>query len=59
VPVIMLGDQSADCRGSRARVCPVAGHPCLDSISPAEVVSAVTRLAQPTRLGAGAAMADR
>ncbi|HEY8557804.1 MAG TPA: glycosyltransferase family 9 protein, partial [Actinomycetes bacterium] len=44
----LLGDQGAACAGSRARVCPVAGHPCLDGVSVGEVVAAVDRLA-PTR----------
>ncbi|WP_258727041.1 glycosyltransferase family 9 protein [Cellulomonas sp. NS3] len=44
VPVRLLGDQGAACRGSRARECPVAGHPCLTGISPAEVVDAVAAL---------------
>ena len=41
----LLGDQEAACAGSRARVCPVAGHPCLDGVPVAEVVAAVERLA--------------
>ncbi len=41
---IVLGDQHAACAGSRARMCPVSGHPCLDSISPHEVVDAVRAL---------------
>ena len=45
VPRAVLGDQQAPCRGSRARVCPVPGHPCLDSIEPQDVVAAVARLA--------------
>ncbi len=44
VPVEMLGDQGAACAGSRARDCPVPGHPCLNSVTPAEVVAAVDRL---------------
>jgi ADP-heptose:LPS heptosyltransferase len=44
VPVVTLGDQQANCQGSRARVCPVPGHPCLDSITPEEVVAAVDAL---------------
>jgi ADP-heptose:LPS heptosyltransferase len=44
VPTVLLGDQSAPCRDSRARVCPVAGHPCLASVSPADVVAAVEKL---------------
>jgi ADP-heptose:LPS heptosyltransferase len=44
VPVITLGDQQAGCRDSRARVCPIPGHPCLSSITPEEVVAAVHAL---------------
>ncbi|SDV03868.1 ADP-heptose:LPS heptosyltransferase [Microlunatus sagamiharensis] len=44
VPVVLLGDQSAPCRLTRARHCPVAGHPCLDAVSPASVVAAVASL---------------
>ncbi len=40
VPVALLGDQDAACRNSRARECPVPGHPCLTSISAADVVRA-------------------
>jgi ADP-heptose:LPS heptosyltransferase len=45
VPLVLLGDQDAACAGSRARVCPVPGHPCLDGVPVAEVVAAVERLA--------------
>ena len=44
VPVELLGDQNAPCRGSRARDCPVPGHPCLASVSPEDVLAAVGRL---------------
>jgi ADP-heptose:LPS heptosyltransferase len=44
VPHELLGDQEAACAGSRARVCPVGGHPCLDGVPVAEVVAAVERL---------------
>ena len=44
VPAIVLGDQRAPCAGSRARACPVPGHPCLDGIWPAAVVAAVAAL---------------
>lgn len=44
VPHMLLGDQDAACAGTRARACPVPGHPCLDSIAPAEVVAAVDTL---------------
>ncbi|GGM08153.1 glycosyltransferase family 9 protein [Nakamurella endophytica] len=49
VPSVLLGDQQAPCRGSRARDCPVAGHPCLTSIAPERVVAAVAGLAGPPR----------
>jgi ADP-heptose:LPS heptosyltransferase len=42
----LLGDQGAACAGSRARVCPVAGHPCLDGVLVGEVAAAVDRLAR-------------
>ncbi|MBV9592649.1 MAG: glycosyltransferase family 9 protein [Actinobacteria bacterium] len=42
---IVLGDQQAACRGSRSRTCPIAGHPCLSSVTPAQVVAAVDELA--------------
>ena len=42
--VIRLGDQDAPCRLTRARECPVSGHPCLDGITDAELLAAVDRL---------------
>lgn len=42
---VVLGDQDAPCAGSRARICPVPGHPCLASVPPAEVVAALDLLA--------------
>ncbi|WP_318307011.1 glycosyltransferase family 9 protein [Amycolatopsis solani] len=47
VPTVLLGDQHASCRDTRARVCPVPGHPCLETIDPADVCRAVTALVQP------------
>lgn len=44
VPTVLLGDQNAPCARSRARSCPVPGHPCLDQIEPATVVAAVAAL---------------
>jgi ADP-heptose:LPS heptosyltransferase len=44
VPTVLLGDQSAACAGTRARACPVPGHPCLASVSPTDVVAAVGKL---------------
>ncbi len=54
VPVVLLGDQSAPCRLTRARHCPVAGHPCLDTVSPASVVAAVASLRRTPSAGAPA-----
>lgn len=50
VPTLLLGDQSASCRGTRARECPVPGHPCLTSISARDVSEAVRAVRQPTHL---------
>ncbi len=44
VPVRLLGDQLVPCRGTRARECPVPGHPCLTTVTPGEVVAAVDSL---------------
>ncbi|HEX8867751.1 MAG TPA: glycosyltransferase family 9 protein [Lentzea sp.] len=41
---VLLGDQDAPCRGTRARECPVPGHPCLDLVDPADVVAAVAEV---------------
>lgn len=41
--VTVLGDQQAACRDTRARVCPVPGHPCLDRITDADLLAAVRR----------------
>jgi ADP-heptose:LPS heptosyltransferase len=49
VPTVLLGDQRAACRDSRARVCPVPGHPCLDSVRPADVLAAVDLLTRRRR----------
>lgn len=53
----LLGDQGAACRNSRARVCPLPGHPCLASVTALDVVEAVERiLAEPppdTPVGSG------
>ena len=42
--VELLGDQDAPCRLSRARECPVPGHPCLTSVTPDDVLRAHERL---------------
>ncbi|MEV7994955.1 glycosyltransferase family 9 protein [Streptomyces sp. NPDC086077] len=44
VPYVLLGDQLAPCADSRARTCPVPGHPCLESVTGHEVVAAVEKL---------------
>ena len=44
VETVLLGDQEAACAGSRARQCPVPGHPCLSSVTARDVVSAVDKL---------------
>lgn len=44
VPHRLLGDQDAPCRGTRARQCPVIGHPCLSRVRAEEVVRAVLDL---------------
>ena len=45
VPHEVLGAQDAACAGSRARTCPVPGHPCLAGVTADEVAAAVRRLA--------------
>ncbi|PWU47550.1 haloacid dehalogenase, partial [Micromonospora globispora] len=47
VPTVRLGDAGAACRDTRAAACPIAGHPCLTGVDPAEVVAAVRLLAPP------------
>ncbi|EXG81719.1 glycosyltransferase family 9 protein [Cryptosporangium arvum] len=44
VPSVLLGDQHAPCADTRARTCPVPGHPCLSSIRGADVRAAVDSL---------------
>ncbi|MGC0206947.1 glycosyltransferase family 9 protein [Streptomyces levis] len=44
VPYVLLGDQDAPCADSRARHCPVPGHPCLDTVTAQDVVTAVEKL---------------
>ncbi|MET7645929.1 glycosyltransferase family 9 protein [Streptomyces sp. NPDC005426] len=44
VPTVLLGDQRAGCADTRARVCPVPGHPCLNGVTAHDVVSAVHKL---------------
>ncbi|MEH0108466.1 glycosyltransferase family 9 protein [Tersicoccus sp. MR15.9] len=44
VPTVLLGYQHAACRDTRARECPVPGHPCLSEVGGADVVAAVAAL---------------
>ncbi|MFD1721311.1 glycosyltransferase family 9 protein [Amnibacterium endophyticum] len=44
VPVRLLGDRTAACRGTRATACPIPGHPCLAGVTPREVVDAAESL---------------
>ena len=41
---VLLGDQDIACAGCRATTCPLPGHPCLDDVTPAEVLGALHRL---------------
>ncbi|MCZ2525835.1 glycosyltransferase family 9 protein [Streptomyces sp. HB2AG] len=47
VPHVLLGRPDAACAGTRARTCPVPGHPCLDSVTDEEVLAAVDALTGP------------
>jgi len=49
VPHALLGRQDAACAGTRARTCPVDGHPCLNDVSVEQAVEAVERLAVAAR----------
>jgi ADP-heptose:LPS heptosyltransferase len=51
VPHVVLGVQDAPCAGSRARICPVEGHPCLATVSSRQVTEAVRKLAASSTLG--------
>ncbi|MFK0119895.1 glycosyltransferase family 9 protein [Streptomyces sp. NPDC090994] len=44
VPYVLLGDQDAPCADSRARQCPVPGHPCLNTVTATDVAAAVEKL---------------
>jgi ADP-heptose:LPS heptosyltransferase len=43
-PVTLLGDQAAACAGTRARICPLPGHPCLGGVGADQVFEAVQEL---------------
>jgi ADP-heptose:LPS heptosyltransferase len=55
VPHALLGRQDAACAGSRARVCPVPGHPCLNELAVEEVAAALDRLVAGPAMPAGTA----
>jgi ADP-heptose:LPS heptosyltransferase len=44
VPHVLLGDQQIGCRECRARECPLDGHPCLASVTVADVLDAIDEL---------------
>lgn len=44
VAVSVLGDQGAACSQTRSVTCPIAGHPCLNSVSAQDIVDAVRAL---------------
>jgi ADP-heptose:LPS heptosyltransferase len=41
VPSVLLGRTDTACAGTRARECPIPGHPCLADIDPRKVIDAV------------------
>jgi ADP-heptose:LPS heptosyltransferase len=55
VPVTLLGDQRAACRGSRAVHCRVPGHPCLTQVSAAAACDALDDLTARSGRAAGSA----
>ncbi|MBT2501140.1 glycosyltransferase family 9 protein [Curtobacterium sp. ISL-83] len=56
--VELLGDQGAACRLSRARECPVPGHPCLASVTVDDVLAAHERLLERARRTTGTRVGD-
>jgi ADP-heptose:LPS heptosyltransferase len=46
VPHVVLGAQGAPCADSRARQCPVPGHPCLAAVTADLVTAAVRQLTE-------------
>ncbi len=44
VPHVLLGDQEAACRDTRATTCPIPGHPCLSSVTEYDVQAAIDSL---------------
>ena len=56
---ILLGDQQAVCRDTRVTHCPYPGHPCLSSVSAADVADAVRQLSEPRVEPVGAERRNR
>ena len=48
VPCVLLGDQAAPCRHTRAVDCPVDGHPCLSTVDAVTAAQAVQKLTTAT-----------
>jgi ADP-heptose:LPS heptosyltransferase len=44
IPLVLLGDQDAPCRDTRSVLCPVEGHPCLNSVTAEQIVDSVEQL---------------
>ena len=52
---VLLGNQDIECAGCRARICPVAGHPCVDEVPVDDVLAALQHLtARETELAVAA-----
>jgi ADP-heptose:LPS heptosyltransferase len=48
VPSVLLGRSDTACAGTRARECPIPGHPCLGDIDARDVVDAVRAIRRVT-----------
>lgn len=46
VPALVFGRTDTECAGSRARECPLPGHPCLADVTPSAVTDAVLSVAR-------------
>ncbi|MEU1016361.1 glycosyltransferase family 9 protein [Streptomyces sp. NPDC005898] len=44
VDAVLLGDHGSPCAGTRARHCPVPGHPCLGEVTAQDVLRGVQKL---------------
>lgn len=52
VPTVVLGDQRIECRGCRARTCPIASQPCVSGVTAGQVAAALNHLVGLTVLAA-------